>query len=455
MNNDSDTIVALATPKGMSAIAVVRCSGDLSRDIISDLLHGKEIIPNNCVHTYYHSQNGDVIDDVMVVYFQHGHSYTGEDSMEIFCHGNMLIVDAILKDLCCRGCRMAVAGEYTKRAFLNHRMDLTQAEAVADLIHSDNVHARNVAQKQLSGGLSERINDISQNILTLLSKIEFDIDFSDDEMTSSSIDIDGLRSEIDNINECLLSLIASNRFRKSIDSHHNMVIIGAPNVGKSSLLNFLLDEDRAIVSSIAGTTRDVISDNIRFGDVVVNLCDTAGMRNVGTCEIEDIGIRKAIEHAEHADLFLIVVDGSNGIVPDFSGKVLKKVHPDNCLVVVNKHDCGHDNFADFLPAIDHISISLKDGYQLPLLRQKILDLCNRFSSMNDNVDIAVNARHVEILCRVQDSMNCANNGLLSEHGIEIVASDIRNALDLLGEITVPYDNEEMLDKVFSQFCVGK
>lgn len=455
MNNDSDTIVALATPKGTSAIAVVRCSGSLSRDIVSDLLHGKEVIPNHCVHTYYYSQDGDLIDDIMVVYFQHGHSYTGEDSMEIFCHGNMLIVDGILKDLCCRGCRMAVAGEYTKRAFLNRRMDLTQAEAVADLIHSDSIHARNVAQKQLSGGLSERINDISKNILTLLSKIEFDIDFSDDEMTSSSINIDGLRSEIDEIDECLRSLIASNRFRKSIDGHHNMVIIGAPNVGKSSLLNFLLDEDRAIVSDIAGTTRDIVSDNIRFGDIVVNLCDTAGVRNVGDNVIEDIGIRKAIEHAEHADLFLIVVDGSNGIVPDFSDEILKKFHSDNCLVVVNKHDCGYEDFANFLPSIDHISISLKDGYQLQLLRQKILELCDRFSSNNDNIDIVVNARHVEILNRVHDSMDRAKNGLIAGHGIEIVASDIRDALDLLGEITVPYDNEEMLDKVFSQFCVGK
>ena len=451
-----DTIVALATPRGTSAIAVVRCSGSLSPKIFSDVFRVERTVHNHFYHFRYFSVSGELIDDVMSVFFENGHSYTGENSFEIYCHGNMLIVDKILADLCARGCRIAEGGEYTKRAFLNGRIDLSQAEAVADIIHAKNMRAVAIAQKQLSGSLGEKVNEISKKLLEVLSKIEFVIDFSDDELSSNN----GESFEIVNYLDCIIadleSLISSNKFHKVVESGLDMVIIGAPNAGKSSMLNFLLGEDRAIVSELAGTTRDIISENVKIGGEYVRIYDTAGLRDGELCEVEKIGIDKALAKAEQADLFLVMIDSHSDFLPEFSEKILKKIHKDNAIIVVNKIDLApRCDAKTFLPDVEHVFVSIENGENLDLLKEKIGNIISKSYAACDGLDIMVNRRHVDILRRAFDFLCSAKNAFIKNISAEFIASDIRQALDILGDITGKYDNEAVLDRVFANFCVGK
>ncbi|MDR1528540.1 MAG: tRNA uridine-5-carboxymethylaminomethyl(34) synthesis GTPase MnmE [Puniceicoccales bacterium] len=451
-----DTIVALATPAGVSAMAVIRISGPLSQSLFCHFTSKGEFSPRTLYHCKYLLGGGKLLDDVLMVFFPFVSSYTGEDAVEIYCHGNMLIVENILADLCARGCRFAEPGEFTKRAFLNGKLDLCQAEAVADVIHGTNERAIRVAQNQLSGILSDKINAVSKDLLNVLARIEMEIDFSDDEIFDEKILFHDILQKVETAIKKLETLIGSNKYHSVISNGISTVILGEPNAGKSSLFNFLLDEDRAIVSEIAGTTRDIISEKIVIGNHILKICDTAGLRSRALGEIEKTGIAKAIAKALGADFFLIVVNINSNTLPAIPREIVDCLNDQNALVVINKIDLPKScAVEDFLPHLDRIEISIKNETNPRVLKRKILEVISRNKTLNNDIDIVVNARHVNILRRANACLEAAQSKWLQPLHIETIASDIRQSLEILGEITGAYDNEKMLDLIFSNFCIGK
>ncbi|MDR0693083.1 MAG: tRNA uridine-5-carboxymethylaminomethyl(34) synthesis GTPase MnmE [Puniceicoccales bacterium] len=451
-----DTIVALATPAGVSAMAIVRISGPLSQSMFCHFISKDEFSPKTLYHCKYLSREGKLLDDVLVVFFPFAGSYTGEDAVEIYCHGNMLIVENILADLCARGCRFAEPGEFTKRAFLNGKLDLCQAEAVADVIHATNERAMQVAQNQLSGTLSDKINGVSKDLLNVLAGVEMEIDFSEDEISNGKAFTHDISQKVEAAIQELKTLVGSNKYHSVINNGISTVILGEPNAGKSSLFNFLWGEDRAIVSEIAGTTRDIISEKIVVGNNVLKICDTAGLRSNPLGEIEKTGIAKAITKASSADFFLIVVNINSNTLPVIPREIVDGLNDQNTLIVINKVDLPKNcAVEDFLPHLDRIEISIKNETNPRVLKTKILEVISRNKTLNNDIDIVVNARHVSILRRANACLEAVQSKLFQPLPIETIASDIRQSLEILGEITGTYDNEKMLDLIFSNFCVGK
>ncbi|MDR1173255.1 MAG: tRNA uridine-5-carboxymethylaminomethyl(34) synthesis GTPase MnmE [Puniceicoccales bacterium] len=451
-----DTIVALATPAGVSAIAVVRMSGPLSQSLFCHFTSKGEFSPKTLYHCKYLSREGKTLDDVLMVFFPFASSYTGEDAVEIYCHGNMLIVENILADLCVRGCRFAEPGEFTKRAFLNGKLDLCQAEAVADVIHATNERAMRVAQNQLSGILSDKVNGVSRALLNILARVEMEIDFSDDEIFDEKTFSRDILQRVEAVTKDLKTLVESNKYHSSISNGISTVILGEPNAGKSSLFNFLLGEDRAIISEIAGTTRDIISEKIVIGNNVLKICDTAGLRKRASGEIEKTGIAKAIAKASSADFFLIVVNINADTLPAIPREIVNRLNDQNTLVVINKIDLPKNcAVEDFLPHLDRIEISIKNETNPRALKTKILEVISRNKTLNNDIDVVVNARHVDILRRANACLEAVQSKWLRPLHVEAIASDIRQSLEILGEITGIYDNERMLDLIFSNFCIGK
>jgi tRNA modification GTPase len=447
----SDTIAALATPRGESAIAVIRISGERSLAILSDACGGREITPRMMHRGYYRSTLGLVLDDVMFAFFQGKSSYTGEDSAEIYTHGNMIIVSKILEDLSVRGCRPANRGEFTKRAFLNKKIDLCQAEAVADVIHASSEAALAVAQRQLAGKFSEKLDAIGGELLAILATLETHIDFVEEEIFGNESG-EAVSRRLGEIIADIDGLLSSNRYRHILSGGLNVAIIGAPNAGKSSLLNCLLDAERAIVSPIAGTTRDFIAERIIIGGHAVNLFDTAGLRAGAESELELRGIEKSMEKIRHADAYLLVVD-SSAKYPTFDREVLSLIAGDNCLVLENKSDLPGSRICGNFPVeCEHHRISVL--VEPNRARALVSDFLAKRCFLPGEVDIVVGARHIDILARVRQTLDETNQAL-AKIGVEFSANGVRNALEILGEMTGHYSNEAMLDRLFSTFCVGK
>jgi tRNA modification GTPase len=444
----NDTVVALATPRGESAIAVIRISGTESLPIL------KKIFGKKCDHAngrvmcrgVYESLLGSELDDVMFVFFREPSSYTGEDSAEIYTHGNMVIVSKILEDLCARGCRLADRGEFTRRAFLNGKLDLCQAEAVADLIHASSEAALVASRKQLSGGLGEKLRAINEELLSLLAIVEAHIDFLEETVDGSAI-VERLNTVV----AALDALIGTHRYRSILNDGLDVAIVGAPNAGKSSLLNCLLDTERALVSPIAGTTRDFIVERTMLGGYLVNLCDTAGMRTAVESELELRGIGKSLEWIRHAGTYLLVLDSASPY-PDLGNELLGLLNGNNCLVLENKTDLPHSRPCDdFLPHCEHARVStLRNPSGVTAAVKNFLAERN---FLPENIDIAVNGRHVDILNRARNEIISAARNF--QVGLEFAAADVRNSLEILGEMVGRYDSETMLDKLFSGFCIGK
>ncbi|MDR3273982.1 MAG: tRNA uridine-5-carboxymethylaminomethyl(34) synthesis GTPase MnmE [Puniceicoccales bacterium] len=445
------TIAALATPWGESAIAVVRISGGQSLALVGDIFLKESITPRTMYHGVYRSTSGAILDDVMFVYFCEKSSYTGEDSAEIYAHGNMVIVAKILEDLCGRGCRLADRGEFTRRAFLNKKLDLCQAEAVVDLIHASSEAALAVAQRQLSGKLSEKLHAIGDELMTVLAILETHVDFVEEEIGGNELDgriAERLSAVIADID----LLLDSSRYQTVLGGGLNVAIIGAPNAGKSSLLNCLLGMDRALVSPIAGTTRDFIAERVTLGGHVINLLDTAGLRADAESELELCGMEKSIGQIRRANAYLLVID-SNADYPVLGREIFLLPSEDNCLVLENKSDLPNSRpCGDFLPKCEHCRISvLKEPERVKVLVSNFLA---KRCFLPAEVDVVVNARHVDILTRVKQTI-IRTDQTLATIGVEFSANDVRNALEILGGMTGRYDNESMLDRLFSTFCVGK
>lgn len=453
----TDNIVALATPSGTGAIAVIRVSGPDAITLADPLfrsIKGKKMVQqkSHTIHLGHIVDQGKVLDEVLVSIFKGPHSYTGENVIEISCHGSPYIQQQIIQLLLRNGCRSASAGEFTLRAFLNGKMDLSQAEAVADLIASDSEAAHDIAMQQMRGGFSNEIQELRQELLNFASFIELELDFSQEDVEFA--DRTQFNQLLSRISEVLKKLIDSFALGNVIKNGIPVAIVGQPNVGKSTLLNVLLNEERAIVSEIAGTTRDTVEDHISIKGINFRFIDTAGIRETVDV-VEKIGIERTFDKIEKARLIIYLFDGMA-----FDKKELEQIqekYPNKRLLpICNKTDLLNpeqvDKIKSEIPDVLFLSAKLKTG--IPELEQKLLSLVDSGALSGDNT-IITNSRHYDALLKALEEIQKVKEGLDMELSSDLMAIDIRQALYHLGEITGSVTTDDLLGNIFSNFCIGK
>ena len=437
-----DTIAAIATPIGTGGVGVIRISGDKSFEII-DKIYSKHNIEAGKISHGWIVDGGKKIDEVLLLPFKNPHSYTGEDVIEIHCHGGINVVRNILDVVLKNGARMAERGEFTKRAFLNKKMDLSQAEAVADLIHAKTKDFAKQSAKNLSGVLSTKIKEIRTDIFNVLSKIIAGIDFPED-VAEPEYDyiISEFEKALDKINKILSSANSSNIMRQGI----KIAIVGRPNVGKSSLFNTLLNVERAIVTDIAGTTRDVLKETLDW-DVAITLIDTAGIRdNDEVGKVEEIGIEYSKQSAGEADLILFLYDASKGMNDD-DRVILDMVKDKNHIVIANKCDLIKSRNSDAL----YLSTVSKEG--LDVLKEKIKEISYNFSL--EDTEFITNNRQQDCLIKCRESLNQALEAAKIHELQDLISIDLKSALLFLDEITGEVITDDILNNIFDHFCIGK
>lgn len=445
----TDTIVALATPVGTSAIAVVRVSGAQTRSL-AEAVFGQVSSPRLAQHADYRDKAGDLVDDVLFTFFAAPHSFTGEDTLEISSHGNPFIAQKIIEDLLARGARPAEAGEFSKRAFLKGKMDLSQAEAVMDLIHARSERALAAANQQLRGSLGRQMEVLIGRLVKVVALVEAYIDFPEEDLPAE--DQERMIDQVSELEKDTARLLATNHYGSMLRNGIRTVIIGEPNAGKSSLLNRLVGFERALVSPEPGTTRDYLEELISVGPHTLRLVDTAGL-NPSAAELEKRGIGKTLQQAEEADLFLWVVDVTRSL-PALPRGLLDKMLPAKTILVLNKIDLL-EQVVSGVETYRTVEISATKGTGLDRLRDMIAVVADSFGSDVGDEIVAVNARHAHALARSSGSLDSARQKLISNSASELVASDLRSALEAYGEIAGRIDNEKILDELFANFCIGK
>ena len=450
--NHNDTICALATAPG-GALGIIRVSGPKALSVVDSICRGSiETTPANTIR-YTHIMDGpEVIDEAVVSIFRAPHSYTGEDSVEISCHGSRYILNKVLSLLVEHGCRMANPGEYTMRAYLNGKLDLSQAEAVADLIASTNRATHHMAMSQLRGHFSSELKVLRDQLLKLTSLLELELDFSDHEDLEFA-DRSELKALSVNINEHITRLTHSFETGQALKQGIPVAIVGKTNVGKSTLLNRLLREDRAIVSNIHGTTRDTIEDSIDLYGVTFRFIDTAGIRQT-TDEIEQIGIERTFAAIEKARIVLWLIDQmpTEAEIADMAERSKGRT----LVVVCNKSDLeSHQNLQISIPDFQFVRISAKTGIGISQLEEVIYQAAD-IPALNESDIIVTNARHYDALVRAHESLQRVLDGMENQLSGDLLAEDLRLALDQLAEITgTQITPNEVLGNIFKNFCVGK
>jgi tRNA modification GTPase len=449
VNLSADTIAALATPMGTSAIAVVRASGQgvaaLTREIFGALPP-----PRVAQHADYRNRAGVLLDDVLFTYFAGPASYTGEDTLEISSHGNPFIARQLLDDLLARGCRAAEPGEFTRRAFLSGRLDLSQAEAVMDLIHARSERALAAANQQLRGSLGRRMEELVALTLQSLAQIEAYIDFPEEDLPPENRA--AVLAQVERLQAGVARLRATSRYGEVLRSGVRTVILGEPNAGKSSLLNRLVGRERALVSPEPGTTRDYLEEFLTVGPHVLRLVDTAGLNATPTA-LERRGMEKTVEQAAEAELFVWVIDATQPL-RELPPTIRTRLTPANTVAVCNKVDLVAGFSAPTLP-YPTVLISALTGAGIESLTERLAERAESFRVEFGDEVIAINARHEDALRRADEAVALAREGLEQNEAIELVASNLRVGLGCLGEIAGRVDNERMLDVLFSSFCIGK
>ncbi len=450
----NDTIVALATAQGISAIAVIRLSGSDSIDIVAKIFKGKNLVeqPSHTLHFGTIRDGEKVIDEVLVSVFREPNSFTKENGIEISCHGSSVIVKEIIKVLLKNGARLAEPGEFTKRAFLHGRFDLAQAEAVADLIHAETDNARQAALNQMRGGFSREINNLREELIHFASLIELELDFGEEDVEFAKRD--DLRKLILRIQSYLLSLISSFDQGNVIKNGVPTVIAGKPNAGKSTLLNTLLNEERAIVSDIPGTTRDAIEDELILGGVNFRFIDTAGLRNTVDV-IEAMGVERTREHMKKASLIIYLFDLGNATQAEIDEQVNELSHQNIPVILVgNKMDKGNPALIEYLTAKDCVFISASNKTNIALLKEKILTSVQIKQVKTGDV-LVTNLRHYQNLLQTNEALDRVLHSMNNNITGDFLAMDIRQSLHYLGEITGTITTDDLLDNIFSKFCIGK
>ena len=446
-----DTICALATASGVGAISVIRLSGPEAISICDKVFSTKDL-SEQLSHTVHFGtiRNADkIVDEVLVTVFKAPYSYTGENVVEVSCHGSVYIQNQLIQLFLKKGARMAKAGEYTLRAFSNGKMDLSQAEAVADLIASDSEAAHKVAIQQMRGGFSNELKDLREELINFAALIELELDFSEEDVEFA--DRDKFNKLLEKIKTTLKRLVDSFAVGNVIKNGIPVAIIGEPNVGKSTLLNALLNEERAIVSDVAGTTRDTIEDDLIIKGIHFRFIDTAGLRETND-KVESIGIQKALEKAQKAQVVLYLMDASKNLSQQLlETEELKLKFANKLVVVVNKID---QNPAIKEQVKDALFISAKQKKGLEALTETLISFVNT-GALSNNQTIVSNSRHVDALNKSLKQIIKTIDGLNSGVSGDFLAMDIRQALYHLGEITGEISTDDLLDNIFSNFCIGK
>ncbi|NFT93708.1 tRNA uridine-5-carboxymethylaminomethyl(34) synthesis GTPase MnmE [Clostridium botulinum] len=452
-----DTICGIATPIGEGGVSIIRISGSKALDIISKIFVGKNNIDLKQMKTYtmryghiIELESKDVIDEVIISYMKGPHSYTTEDIIEINCHGGVISTNSVMNQVIKAGARVAEPGEFTKRAFLNGRIDLSQAEAVIDIIKAKTDLSMKSALMQSGGALSTKIKEIRQYLLNTLALIEYGVDFTeDDEDIDDTLVLrvkDGIKTTILRVKELLKGADEGKIIRDGL----NVVIIGKPNVGKSSLLNVLLKEKRAIVTDIPGTTRDIIEEYLNIDGIPIKITDTAGIRETEDT-VEKIGVERSREKIEEADLIILILDSSRDLEEE-DKEIINTIKDKNHIVLLNKTDLDR-KIAD-INLDNQIKISAKTGYGIEELKNKIKELF--FSGdINSESLIVSNVRHKQALYRSLENCEVALDRVNANEFLDLISIYVTSAMKALGEITGDELEEDVLNKIFSEFCVGK
>ena len=446
-----DTIAAIATSLGVGAISIIRVSGPESIKIVNNIFKGKDLTKQQThTITYGHIiENEKIIDEVLISIMKSPKSFTTEDTVEINCHGGISTTNKVLELLLNNGCRLAEPGEFTKRAFLNGRIDLIEAEGVMDLINSKTEKARNLAINQLSGNSSELIKKLRKEIVEILANIEVNIDYPEyDYIAVLSTQI--IKPQITNIIKELKEIIDHSENTKIIKDGIDVLILGRPNVGKSSLLNRLLEEDKAIVTDIEGTTRDIVEGKINLDGIILNIIDTAGIRQTEDV-VEKIGVEKSLSLIDKADLVLFLLNNNEDITSE-DKNIINQLKNKNHIIVINKCDLTkkldlNDN--------DCVYISAKENIGIDDLKNKIKELYNLEKIETEDLSYLSSARSISLLKQAMQSLKNADKGIDDNYPIDMVEIDIKDSWNILGEIIGETYEEELIDQLFSQFCLGK
>lgn len=453
MNTAQDTIVAPATPAGESALAIVRLSGPAVPEIAAGALRSRDPLPpRTALVCAYTDLQGEELDRAVVTYYADNKSFTGEHLLEISLHGNPLLVEKVIADCLRRGARLAEPGEFSRRAFLNGRLDLTQAEAVADLIHARSDAALRHSRQQLRGDLGHWISAQSDQLLECIARLEAYIDFPEEDLPPE--DREGPLRMLRDLQRQIAETIRLSRYRSLLHEGVKTVILGAPNSGKSSLINRLLGEERALVSPEPGTTRDYIRERIRLGPHCIQIIDTAGLRTAEAA-LEQRGIAKTVELAMEADFFLVVIDGA-APPPRLPVEIAGLLAPPCTLVLCNKLDLPEFRpHPTFLPECRQVPVSLLKGTGWEEFQQTWSGMLQGGTFTPPDDALIVNARHARALEIILGHLERAAELADSDEGVEWIVAELRQALDAFGEIIGKIDNESMLDILFRNFCIGK
>lgn len=446
----NEPICAIATPYGVGAISIIRCSGDNTHTLVNKIFKGKDLtkVKANTINYGYIIDDGNIIDEVMVSVFKAPHCFTGEESIEINCHGGIYNTNRVLECLLSHGFRLAEPGEFSKRAFLNGRIDLTQSEAIMDIISSSNDLALRASVNSLRKSTNKLVVNMREHLVDLISKIEVNIDYPEYDDAIVMTDEIAIPMLKDLISECNTVLENS---KIAISAIHGIktAIIGKPNVGKSSLLNRLLEEDKAIVTDIAGTTRDIIEGSLNIGGVTLKLIDTAGIRKSSDL-VEQIGIERSKKALNEAELVLLILDSSNSL-DDQDKELLELTKDKKRIIIYNKSDIDSN-----INKLDgSITISAKTGEGIEELEHKLIEITkiNEFN-VNDS-NYLNNARHVAKMREALNSLNQALDGCINHVDIDMIELDVKAAWYSLGEIIGDTDSDTLITELFSRFCLGK
>ena len=443
-----DTICAIATGGNESAIAVIRVTGDNAIKFTNSIFSKNLInVSSHSIHYGDIIENNEIIDEVLVSVFKKNNSFTGEETTEISCHGSIYIQEKIIQSLVSSGCRLAKPGEFSMRAFKNGKIDLSQAESIADLISSKSKAEQQVAIQQLKGGVSNQLKILRTQLIDFASLIELELDFSEEDVEFA--DRNKLKNLLYDIKNEIELLIDSFKTGNAIKNGVPVTIIGSPNAGKSTLLNSLLNEDKAIVSEIAGTTRDIVEDKLIIKGIMFRFIDTAGIRKTDN-KIENIGIDKAIENMNKSNIIIQLIDSTENV--DKQIKKLNKLSNNSIaskIIAINKIDIKNDTSID-----EAIYISAKKNIGINNLKEKLIELSS-INKLSNKTTIITNTRHLQELKNTIDEVNLIISALDNNISSEFIASNIREALNHLGSITGNITNDTLLKNIFSKFCIGK
>ncbi len=445
----SATIAAIATASGISSISIIRVSGNLALTLAKKISKKSDITPRYAHLTSLYNKENDLIDHAIVIYFKNPHSFTGEDIVEFQCHGGVIVAQEILETLLAYGARLAEPGEFSKRAFLNGKIDLTKAEAIAKLIEAKSVDAAKILAKQLKGDLKEFIEESREAMLKATAYSEVMIDYAEEDIPEDILE--NIINQLDSLVDKIENIVDASQRRKGLIEGFRVAIIGKPNVGKSSLLNGFLAHERAIVSDIAGTTRDTIEEQVRIGSHIIRLIDTAGIRNARD-SIEKIGVERSLESIRDADVVIALFDLSREFDQEDAKivEIIDAIEDREVIVALNKADLERKLDLKALKKYDTIEISAKDNFKK--LTNRLEDFFNSIGQ--DEELMLISTRQIEAVQKTKKAILEAKEPLLLGQ-LEFFSYHLQDAITALSSISKPYDSEEILDKMFGEFCLGK